>query len=182
MRVYFVGAQSTGKTTLAKYVSNKYELELLNEVVRDLINEYDMGLNEIRLNIDEINKFQKEIFETQLLKERGKNNFVSDRAFDNIAYACNYATNAHMIDGDKLAHYMDKLDNSLVFYVKPHEQLLEDDGVRGSIDWCDVCRIDGMIKMMLELYDVDYVTISTKEHQERVNTINTVFEYYEKSI
>jgi len=182
MRVYFIGPQSVGKTTLAKYVSNKYDLELLTEVVREIIEQYDKSLDEIRLDIDEVNEFQKEVFEKQIERERGKHDFVSDRAFDNIAYACYYGTIAHLIDGDKLAHYMDKLAHSLVFYVKPHKQLLDDDGVRGSIDWCDVCRIDGMIKMMLELYNIDYITISTKEHQERVKTIDTVLKYYEKSI
>jgi hypothetical protein len=37
MRIYFVGAHATGKTTLARYVRDRYGLKLISEVARSIL-------------------------------------------------------------------------------------------------------------------------------------------------
>ena len=41
IRIYFVGAHATGKTTLARYVRDRYGLTLISEVARTLLAELD---------------------------------------------------------------------------------------------------------------------------------------------
>jgi len=103
---------------------------------------------------------------------------VSDRAFDNLAYAAEHA----MVLGDIMAEdsgievrsYMEWVSNGLVFFVRPHRSLLKEDGVRAGVDWDSVVRIDGMVKLLLEQFRIRYLPIDTPSMQERIRAVEFV--------
>jgi predicted ATPase len=175
-RVYFVGAHATGKTTLARYVRDRYGLKLISEVARSILAEMEVGLDRLRSNIDTVNRYQLAVFRRQIQAERDAgDSFVSDRAFCNLAYTANHATVMHEIFRDPaLEEYMRWVSAGLVFFVRPHPDLIQTDGVRTALRWEDVVLIDGMVKLLLEMYAIPYITISVLSMQERVRMVDEV--------
>lgn len=176
LRVYIAGAHSTGKTTLARWIARTYKLPLVMEVARAVLAELELPLETLRVDLDRTKTFQKEVFRRQAEMERlAGNRFVSDRTFDNLAYACHHTLGLSEIARD-LNEYSARLNTtgSLVFFVRPHRDLLKEDGVRASVSWEEILRIDGMVKLLLELHDVDYITIDTLNMAERARTVRGV--------
>ena len=64
----------------------------------------------------------------------------------------------------------------VVFYLRPHRELLADDGVRERSDWEEVVRIDGMVKLMLEMFAVPYIPVASLSMQERTRTVERVLQ------
>ena len=178
-RVYFMGAHSTGKSTLAQWVSNQYGLPLIPEVARRLLRECKTTLNEVRMNPDQSDVFQLYVFQKQLEAEAKYRSFVSDRGCDHLAYAVEHARVAGEIYEDKrFTDYMASLraDGVSVFLVRPHRELLVDDGVRAGVDWDSVQRIDAMTQMLLQISGVQYIEIASKSMCERTALIEQVLE------
>lgn len=176
LRIYIAGAHSTGKTTLARWIARTYKLPLVTEVARSVLAELELPLDTLRVDLDRTATFQKEVFRRQNEMERlAGNRFVSDRTFDNLAYACHHTLALREIARD-LGDYSSRLSSpgSLVFFVRPHQDLLKEDGIRASVSWDEIVRIDGMVKLLLELHDVDYITIDTLNMAERARTIRGV--------
>ncbi|MEZ0230940.1 MAG: AAA family ATPase [Planctomycetota bacterium] len=176
LRIYIAGAHSTGKTTLARWIARTYKLPLVTEVARSVLAELEIPLDSLRVDLDRTATFQKEVFRRQNEMERlAGNRFVSDRTFDNLAYACHHTLALNQISRD-LGDYSARLHSpgSVVFFVRPHLDLLKEDGLRASVTWEEIVRIDGMVKLLLELHDVDYITIDTVNMAERARTVRGV--------
>jgi nicotinamide riboside kinase len=175
-RIYFVGAHATGKTTLARYVSDRYGLKLISEVARSILAELEISLEKLRSSPDAVNRYQLEVFRRQIRAEREAGTaFVSDRAFCNLAYTANHGTIMHEIFRDPaLDEYMRWVAGGLVFFVRPHQDLVVADGVRAGLKWEDIVIIDGMVKLLLEMYAIPYITISTLSMQERIRLVDEV--------
>ena len=179
MRIYFVGAHATGKTTLTRFVSRRYGLPMITEVARGVLAELETNFVSLRTDMEAVAAYQKRVFERQMatehLQEKG---FVSDRAFDNLAYAAEHTTSLHNImyhdGGVEFKKYMDWVKQGFVFFIRPQKELLVEDGVRAGVDWDSVIRIDGMIKLLLEQFHIDYLPINTPSMQERVRAIEFV--------
>lgn len=176
LRVYFVGSHSTGKTTCARWVSATYGLPMLPEVARQIMAEMEVSLERLRVDLDLVNVYQSKVLERQLTVEKNAGSrYVSDRAFDNLAYAAEHAT--HFFD---LVHqagvnpYVDHVRGGIVFFVRPHVDMLRADGARESPVWEGVVRIDGMIKFMLEFWAIPYLPIASASMQERARAIDAV--------
>lgn len=176
IRIYLVGAHSTGKTTLARWIRDRYGLPMISEVARGVLAEMEEQLDQIRSNLDVVDRYQALVFERQLTAEAEQEGpFVSDRAFCNMAYAAQHSTILEKLASDsRLADYMSSVKRGLVFFLRPHRELLADDGVRAAVDWEEVLRIDGMIKFMLELFGVPYIPLESLSMQERVRLIERV--------
>jgi predicted ATPase len=176
MRIYFVGAHATGKTTLARYVRDRYGLKLISEVARSILAEMEVSLDRLRSNLDLVNRYQVEVFRRQIEAERDLGDaFVSDRAFCNLAYTANHGTvMSELFRDPALDEYMRWVAGGLVFFVRPHPDLIQTDGVRAALRWEDVVLIDGMVKLLLEMYAIPYITISTLSMQERVRLVEEV--------
>jgi predicted ATPase len=174
IRIYFVGAHATGKTTLARYVRDRYGLTLISEVARTLLAELEVSLDRLRSNIDLVNHYQLEVFRRQIEAERHAGDaFVSDRAFCNLAYAAHHATVMRELFRDPaLEDYMRWVSGGLVFFVRPHADLIQGDNVRAALRYEDVVLIDGMVKLLLEMYAIPYVMIATLSMQERVRMVD----------
>ena len=54
---------------------------------------------------------------------------------------------------------------------EPHRELLVEDGVRAGVEWEEVLRIDGMVKLLLEQFDVPYIPVASLSMQERCRLV-----------
>lgn len=177
MRIYFVGSHSVGKTTCARWVSSKYNIPMVPEVARQVMAEMELSLERIRVDSDLINQYQKRVLERQIQAESmAGTEYVSDRAFDCLAYTAEHATNLFdLMSGSALQNYVAEVKLSgTVFFVRPYRSLATVDGVRETPEWDGLVRIDGMIKFMLEMWGVSYTPLCSPSMQERIYTISNV--------
>ena len=178
MRIYFVGSHATGKTTLCRYVSKAYNLPMISEVARGVLAEMETSFDAMRTDMELVSEYQRQVFARQVATEaQHKQRFVSDRAFDNLAYAADHTPIfADMVEDSGFADYMKWVAGGIVFFLRPHKSLLVDDGVRAGVDWDSVVRIDGMVKLLLEMYRVSYLPIESVSMQERVRAVQFVID------
>lgn len=176
MRIYFVGSHATGKTTLCRYVSRRYGLPMISEVARAVLAEMETGFDALRTDMDLVGEYQERVFVRQIAVEKlHAGRFVSDRAFDNLAYVAEHTTNAAQMMNDERFHdYMKWVREGVVFFVRPHQSLLKEDGVRAGVSWDSVLRIDGMVKLMLEQHAISYLPLESVSMQERVRAVEFV--------
>lgn len=176
--IYLVGAHSTGKTTLARWIRDQYGMPMISEVARGVLAEMEAQLDTMRSNVELVSRYQAQVFERQIEAEQAhQGSFVSDRAFCNLAYAAHHATILSEVARDpRMAHYMQSVRQGIVFFVRPHRELLASDGVRERMDWEEVLRIDGMVKFMLEMFDVPYIPMASLSMQERIRLIERVLD------
>src|SRR6476660_1583710 len=176
MRIYFVGSHATGKTTMTRDVSRKYGLPMISEVARAVLAEMETGLDALRTDMDLVAEYQERVFARQVAVEKlHAGRFVSDRAFDNLAYGAEHTTNAAAMMNDQRFHdYMRWVREGIVFFLRPHQSLLKEDGVRAGVSWDSVLRIDGMVKLMLEQHRISYLPIESVSMQERVRAVEFV--------
>jgi predicted ATPase len=175
MRIYFVGSHATGKTTLCRYVSRRYGLPMISEVARGVLAEMETNLDALRTDLDLVAEYQERVFARQVAIEKQHASFVSDRAFDNLAYVAEHTLNgARMMSGERFENYMKWVREGIVFFVRPHQSLLRDDGIRAGVSWDSVLRIDGMVKLMLEQHGISYLPLESVSMQERVRALEFV--------
>ncbi len=177
MRIYFVGSHATGKTTLCRYVSRRYGLPMISEVARAVLAEMEATFDAMRTDMDLVAEYQTRVFQRQVAVERlHAGAFVSDRAFDNLAYAAEHTTIlADLLAESDFADYMKWVsDGGIVFFLRPHQALLREDGVRAGVSWESVLRIDGMVKLLLEQHRISYLPIESVSMQERVRAVEFV--------
>jgi nicotinamide riboside kinase len=176
VRIYFVGSHATGKTTLCRYVSRRYGLPMISEVARAVLAEMETGLDALRTDMELVAEYQERVFARQVMVEKmHEGRFVSDRAFDNLAYVAEHTTNAAAMMNDQRFHdYMKWVREGIVFFLRPHQSLLKEDGVRAGVSWDSVLRIDGMVKLMLEQHNISYLPLESVSMQERVRAVEFV--------
>lgn len=177
MKVYFVGSHSTGKTTLARYVSQSYKIPLITEVARMVLSENEYQLDTLRYDIALVDKYQKDVFFRQLAEEDKHVAYVSDRSFDCLAYAAQHTRILpELLDSTELLAYLGKLQapDSFIFFVRPSKATLKADGVRESLTWDGVVAIDAQIKFMLEMWKLRYFQVSVDNMQERIRLVDSV--------
>ncbi len=176
MQIYFVGSHSTGKTTLCRYVSNRYKLPMITEVARSVLAEMETSLDALRTDIDLVGEYQARVFHRQIEVEKAQNGpFVSDRTFDNLAYAAEHTTVlSKLLNETQFTDYMDWVRQGIVFFLRPHKPLITQDGIRSNLSWEAIVRVDGMIKLLLEQYNIEYLPIESMCMQERVRAIEFV--------
>lgn len=174
MRVYFVGSHSTGKTTLARAVSKQFGLPLITEVARGVLAELEINFNTLRTDIDMVARYQRKVFERQVATERLQQaGFVSDRAFDNLAYAAEHSNILpDMVLTQEFIKYVETIrQQGIVFFVRPHPNLITEDGTRAGADHDSILRIDGMVKLLLIMNRVEHFNIRGENFQERFNDV-----------
>lgn len=79
LKLAISGAASTGKTTITKEISIRYNLRLVDELVDEQLDKYHINsLRDLPIKTQII--IQRELFETKRLLELDCPNFVSDRS------------------------------------------------------------------------------------------------------
>jgi hypothetical protein len=149
---------------------------MITEVARAVLAELEASLDALRTDVDLVADYQRRVFERQVAIEKLQTGgFVSDRAFDNLAYAAEHTTVvSDLLGSETFQDYMKWVARGIVFFVRPHPSLLKEDGVRAGVDWSSVVRIDGMVKLMLEQYRIQYLPIESVSMQERVRVVEFV--------
>lgn len=183
MRVYFLGAHSTGKTTLCRYVSEKYNLPFINEMARTVLSEKELSLDILRTDLETVDTYQGEVITRQMTEETKYKSFVSDRCFDGLAYAAQHARILNsVIHTDLIKNYVEKLRDPdvFLFFVRPSKATMKQDGVRETLVWDGVVAIDAMVKLLLEMWGLDYFQISMDNMQERVRFIDSILKKYQE--
>ena len=177
-RIYLVGAHATGKTTLARWIRDRYHVPMIAEVARGVLAEMEAQLETLRTDVDLVDRYQATVFTRQIDAERAVDGaFVSDRAFCNLAYAAHHSSILAKIFRDpRLEEYMQWVRQGVVFFLRPHRELLVEDGVRAGVEWEEVLRIDGMVKLLLEQFDVPYIPVASLSMQERVRLVERVLD------
>ena len=178
MRIYFSGAHSTGKSTLARYVSQKHNLPMVSETARMILSEQEMQIDTLRYDLDVTDRYQQQVFDRQVLEEQKYPSFVSDRSIiDVLAYSSQHARILpQLMRSPELEPCLSILrePDSFIFFVKPSKATLRADGVREAINWEGVVSIDAMIKFMLRMWDLPHFQINMDNMQERVQLIDSV--------
>jgi hypothetical protein len=162
---------------MARYVSKQTGLPLLPEVARMVLAERELAMDTLRSDLDIVDSFQREIFARQFEVEANHESFVSDRSFDNLAYAAQHARVLQVILQDKnLQDYIHRMRSPdvVLFYIRPVRATLRNDGIREQIDWDELIRIDGAIKFMLEMWGLKYFMIYSGSMQERARLVDAV--------
>ncbi|MEO2006953.1 MAG: AAA family ATPase, partial [Candidatus Poribacteria bacterium] len=108
LRIYLVGAHATGKTTLARWIRDRYHIPMIAEVARGVLAEMEEQLQTLRTDIDLVDRYQAAVFTRQIDAENAVDgSFVSDRAFCNLAYAAHHSSILGRIFRDpRLEQYM----------------------------------------------------------------------------
>ena len=60
-KIFLIGSHSTGKTTLARYISNKYNLPMLTEVARTVLAEMEVPLTRLRYDPELVDRYQNDV-------------------------------------------------------------------------------------------------------------------------
>jgi len=178
MKIYFCGAHATGKTTLARYVSEKYKLPIITEVARAILSEKELHLDSLRYDLNMVDNYQESIFFRQIAEEAKHKAYVSDRCLlDVLAYSAQHARIlSELMTAPELKTYvaMLKEPDSILYFVRPSKATLKADGVREALDWDGVVAIDAQIKMLLEMFGLRYFQINMDNMQERVRLVDAV--------
>ena len=77
-RIYLVGAHSTGKTTLARWIRDRYGIPMISEVARGVLAEMEAQVDRLRADVDLVNRYQAEVFLRQARAETARG--ISDLA------------------------------------------------------------------------------------------------------
>lgn len=177
MKVYVCGSHSSGKTTLARYISQTYNLPLLPEVARQILSEQELHLDSLRTDLHVVNNYQTSIFFRQIEQEDKFDSFVSDRSFDCLAYAAQHSSILPiLLKSPELATYIEKIkkSDSVVFFVRPSKATVKQDGIRETITWDGIVAIDAQVKFLCEMFEIKYFQINTDNMQERVRLVDAV--------
>jgi len=182
LRIYFVGAHSTGKTTLARWTAKQYDLPLVSEVVRSVLAEREIPLDRLKTQVELHGEVQQEIFERQRqAEERIQGGYVSDRAIDNLVYAADGTfIAARLFRSESFQRYVEHVKSGLVFFTRPDRRLCAQDGVRDDVSFESVLRIDGAVKTLLEILDVPYIPITPANMQERIRLVQSLVEPHKR--
>lgn len=181
MRMYLIGAHSTGKTTILEHILDRYEINAIKETAREIIPKYGGDLEEIRSNLDMTKKFQRDILQQQIEKEKRTNKpFIADRGLDILAYFAEHTKDlSNITKKDYVIEYIEsyKEDDVITIFVRPHESLIKEDGIRENLSKKDLYRIDGSIKFMLEYFNIDYITLDSKHLNERIRLVEKILRH-----
>ncbi len=177
MKIYITGAHSQGKTTLARYISKKYNIPMITEAARAILSEKELQIDNLRHDLDVVDDYQKSIFERQIIEEGKLESFVSDRSFDFLAYAAQYTRILpDLLNSDILKKYIESLKNKdcILFFVRPSKATMKEDGVREALSWDGVVSIDSQLKFMMEMWQLRYFQINFDNMQERVRFVDSI--------
>lgn len=181
MRIEFIGAQGTGKTTIVNLLK-EYGIPIIDGVVRDLVNTYNIPINEKgSANSQEtIFRCYKNIFENKYA------DYISTRSlFDVVAYTQYLYLKSgddHDLRDEVLTQVQELRDylsfNKDVIYIYfPIEFELEGDGVR-SVNKEYQKEIDHIITNLLKSTKVKYYTIHGSV-EERMKFVEKIIEDFE---
>lgn len=153
-KIAIIGSQSTGKSVLAKELSDRLKIPLITEIAR----RWDIE----KATQTELIDIQKEVLKLQIEEERKYEQFISDRStIDNLAYWLHNVAN--IVSHEENFQYKNKALSNVEWY--SHIFLLIPefypvyDGFRNT-DVIYQMRIDAIIHVILKLYEIRHYRLS----------------------
>ena len=178
MKVYMSGAHSCGKSSLVRYISEKYKLPIISETARMVLSEQELQIDTLRGDLKVADEYQQQVFNRQILEEKKYSSFVSDRSIiDVLAYSAQHTrVLPQLMTSPELTGHISILKdpNSILFFVRPSKATLKADGVREFLNWDGIVAIDAQIKLLLEMFEIRYFEINNDNMQSRVRLIDNV--------
>jgi len=178
MKVWLSAAHACGKTTLVNYIAKKYNLPIIPETARQILAQNELKIDELRCNLDVVDKYQTDVFNRQLLEEQKHPSFVADRSLiDILAYSGQHSRILpELMKRSELQPYIDslKLPDTILFFVRPSKLTMHSDGTREVLNWDGIISIDSCIKLFLEMFEIRYFEINTDSMQMRCKIIDSV--------
>lgn len=187
--IYLIGAQSTGKTTLAHALLRSLALHyphhppiLITELARDVLKEGNFTAAEIRNSKTRCLELQRQIlekqFEVELEFAKKGSWFISDRsAVDPLVYAEMYVGEKErdgMVTGEAWGWLRRKMKEALVVLLEPVQKWMVDDGVRLiPVDVEEWRETNGRFRRLLEREGIGYITLgeNLEDLQARVDFV-----------
>lgn len=186
VKINFVGAQGTGKTTLLEAARrDEYfkDLQFCTEIVRDLVKKKNLSINESG------NEKSQEIFFDAYNEVLKKDNYISDRCLIDVHAYTNYLFNHPKIDDEKelqllckeifreeyILKSLNQKSFGIIIYF-PIEFELVDDGVR-SLNPDFQRFIDNEIKDILDKYQLSFYTIRGSVEQRLKQLKEIIFSH-----
>ncbi len=175
--VYVVGAQCSGKTTLAVALKEHFSsdptlppIALLTEAARGVLKQHNFTRNDIREDANRCMELQRLILEAQWTEElrlSEESMLISDRSgMDPIVYAAQYAhpgESKSLFDSSAWRELRDRMSRSLVIVCEPVKAWLKDDGVRlMPLDWEEWLEIHQSFCAHLEDANIEFCVLSAE--------------------
>jgi len=182
MKIALVGTEGTGKTTLAKAVSEKYNIPYVDECARIISKETGIKVRED--NSDKLYEFQIKCLEMKLKEESKYDEFIADRStIDNLVYYLRWVANDK--DSELNEKYCRKCIQNIRTYDKivlmePKYLSLVKDEIRTGNIWYRE-SIHFMLIGVLEEYVEDYIRMPFVYLEDRVNYIGYLFDKEKKT-
>ncbi|ERF75696.1 hypothetical protein EPUS_01526 [Endocarpon pusillum Z07020] len=173
--IYVVGAQCSGKTTLAVALKEHFSsdptlppIALLTEAARGVLKRHNFTRSDIREDVNRCIELQRLILEaqwTEELKISEDSMLISDRSgMDPIVYAAKYAhpgATKSLLDSSAWRELRDRMSRSLVIVCEPVKSWLKDDGVRlMPLDWEEWSEIHRSFCAHLEDASIEFYVLS----------------------
>jgi len=173
MKICFTSSHGCGKTTLCQELTKHLDIPYIKEIARTEI--IRTGKLPYEMTKKERFKFQKRLFELQLIAESQNQSFMSDRGlFDILAYSYDLPEYPYLLEMAKQANITGRYSH--IFYI-PIEFHLEGDAQRSSdIDYQK--EIDNRLVNILESLDICYFKI-TGTVQERVEKVTSTLKLFD---
>lgn len=182
MKIAFSGSAGTGKTTLAKKISEIYKFKFIPEGIREYLSE--QNIEHLReLNPNDSFVMQKEILKRKLSLENENlyNNFVADRSTaDNLAYTLRWCSR-NISEEEIRDYYMKCLDNlrvyDIVFFCPWNSIELENDSIRSNILFYQY-EISMLIYGIIKSNNIPMHVLETSSLQDRLIEIQDILTLY----
>lgn len=170
MKIAFTGASSTGKTTVAKLLSEELEIPFVGSTARELAKKYNYQPEQFKNRKTLIN-FQKEVINIKYQTELKYTTFVTDRAYiDSITYLLKlYYLLDPIKDKEFTSNYIDHClsltDNNYTIVIRfPQVLEVKEDEIR---------KTDTIANMVVDILNKG--VFSSLKHVERVELPKNIF-------
>lgn len=176
MKIAVSGSHSVGKTTLVKYIAEKYSLPILQEKARYFMNN-GFPFKELEKDTELFIDFQRHIFDFQIKEEKETSDFVVDRTlFDSVSYLQERLIKERYEDYSVYQKYLNlALSNyvgyNYIFFIEVHEDLIIADGFR-NINLYYLYAIQDLILRKFEEFELPIIKISTPDFEKRKAIVN----------
>lgn len=175
MIITFCGAQSTGKTTLLNYLSDRNpDFKFIPEVTRYIKRKYALPINEQGSILTQMMIMTQHVANAYNVNNNQSINVILDRcSIDGLIYTHWLCENGLDMSAYSFAQTMHELTVSkydVIFVTSPEGVLLDDDGERSI----DVDFRNGIIKLFDEHFSThkyDNVVVLKGSVKERLQTI-----------